>query len=122
MASNELKIGMAQMLVEGGRPTANLERAEEFICDAADRGCHLVVLPECLDLGWTDPSARQMAQPIPGTFSQRLALAASEAGLYVVAGLVERAANQLYNSAVLIDPLGGILLVHRKINELKIAL
>jgi len=121
MARNQIRIGMAQMLVEGAQPAANLDRADDYIAEAAQRGCQLVVLPECLDLGWTDPSARRMAQPIPGAHSQRLALAASEAGLYVVAGLVERGADGLHSSAVLIDPLGAILLVHRKINELIIA-
>lgn len=117
----KLRIGMAQMLVEGGQPDANLERAESFIRKAADRGCQLVVLPECLDFGWTDSSARQRAQPIPGPHSQRLAQAAMRGNIYVVAGLVERAGKQLFNAAVLIDPHGQLLLVHRKINELDIA-
>ncbi len=109
------------MLVAGAQPAANLDRAEAFIRDAAGKGCRLVVLPECLDLGWTDPSARQLAQPIPGPHSQRLAQSAIQSGLFIVAGLVERAGDQLYNAAVLIDPRGQILLVHRKINELEIA-
>jgi predicted amidohydrolase len=112
---------MAQMLVEGGRPGANLDRAVSFIQKAPDAICRLVVLPECMDLGWTDPSARHLAQPIPGPHSQRLADAARQAGVYVVAGLVERAGDRIYNAAVLIDPRGDILLVHRKINELDIA-
>jgi predicted amidohydrolase len=112
---------MAQILVQSAQPDANLERAEKCIRDAASQGCRLVVLPECMDLGWTDPCARRLAQPIPGSHSQRLATAAREAGVFVVSGLVERAAGQLYNAAVLIDPHGQIVLLHRKINELEIA-
>ncbi|MEX0611023.1 MAG: carbon-nitrogen hydrolase family protein, partial [Pirellulales bacterium] len=112
---------MAQILVAGAQPAANLERADAFIRDAACKGCQLVVLPECMDLGWTDPSARQLAQPIPGAHTQRLAQSAVETGVFVVAGLVERAGEQLYNAAVLIDPRGELILVHRKINELEIA-
>jgi predicted amidohydrolase len=112
---------MAQILVEGAAPAANLERAERYIRDAASQGCRLVVLPECMDLGWTDPSARRLAQPIPGPHSQQLSGVAKLAGVYVVAGLVERAGDRLYNAAVLIDPRGQIVLVHRKINELEIA-
>jgi predicted amidohydrolase len=115
------RIGMAQILVEGAQPDANLERAAAAIRNAAGLGCQLVVLPECMDLGWTDPSARQLAQPIPGLHSERLAHSAMQAGLFVVAGLVERAGDRLYNAAVLIDPHGQILLVHHKINELDIA-
>jgi predicted amidohydrolase len=109
------------MLVVGGQPAANLDRAERFIRDAAGQGCRLVVLPECLDLGWTDPSARRLAQPIPGPHSERLADAAQRTRMFVVAGLVERSGSQLYNAAVLIDPRGRIVLLHRKINELDIA-
>jgi predicted amidohydrolase len=115
------RIGMAQILVVGGDPAGNLDRAETAIRAAAERQCRLVVLPECMDLGWTDPSARRLAQPIPGAHSDRLAQAASEADVYVVAGLVERAGERLYNAAVLIDPRGEIVLAHRKINELEIA-
>ena len=109
------------MLVVGAQPAANLDRAEAAIREAATKVCRLIVLPECMDLGWTDPSARRLAQPIPGLHSQRLAQVAKETGMFVVAGLVERAGDQLYNAAVLIDPRGQILLVHRKINELDIA-
>jgi len=112
---------MAQMLVAGAQPATNLDRAEVFIRDAADKGCRLIVLPECMDLGWTDPSARQLAVPIPGPHAERLAQFAIQTGTFIVAGLVERAGDRLYNSAVLIDPRGQILLVHRKINELEIA-
>jgi predicted amidohydrolase len=112
---------MAQMLVAGAQPAANLDRADQAIRTAAAKGCRLIVLPECMDLGWTDPSAKRLAQPIPGPHAQRLAQSAKETGMFVVAGLVERAGDQLYNAAVLIDPRGQILLVHRKINELDIA-
>ncbi len=113
---------MAQILVEGGRPDANLARAVRAIAEAAARGCRLVVLPECLDLGWTDPSARDLARPIPGPHAETLAQAAGEHRIHVAAGLVERTDDRLYNAAVLIDPEGRILLHHRKINELDIAL
>jgi predicted amidohydrolase len=121
MIDAKCRIGMAQMLVVGGQPNANLERAERFIRDAAKQDCRMVVLPECLDLGWTDPSARTLAQPIPGPHSQRLAESAARTGTFVAAGLVERAGSQLYNAAVLIDARGQIVLHHRKINELDIA-
>lgn len=112
---------MAQMLVEGGQPAQNLRRAARMIREAAEQGCAIVVLPECLDLGWTDPAARQLAEPIPGLSSEVLAQAAQVAGVYVVAGLTERAGERVYNAAVLISPEGEILLKHRKINIMEIA-
>ncbi len=121
MAQLKHRIAMGQMLVEGGKPEANLARAERFIKEAAEKRCRLIVLPECLDFGWTDPSARAHAQPIPGAHSDRLAQAAIENQIFVVAGLVERDGERLYNAAILIDPCGQVLLVHRKINELTVA-
>ncbi len=115
------RLGMAQMLVEGGQIEANLARAQTVIAQAAAEGCAVVVLPECLDVGWTNPLARELAQPIPGPTGDRLAEAAAEAGLHVVAGLTERAGERIYNASVLIAPSGEILLRHRKINILNIA-
>jgi predicted amidohydrolase len=122
MSPASYRIGMAQVLVEGGRPGSNLQRAVHAVGRGAARGCRLVVLPECLDLGWTDPSARDLAQPLPGPHAERLCQSARDHRIHVVAGLVERAGDRLYNAAVLIDPDGRILLHHRKINELDIAL
>jgi len=73
MSELSFPLGMAQILVEGGRPKANLDRAVQAIRKAADQGCRVVVLPECLDLGWTDLSARELAQPIPGPHVEFLA-------------------------------------------------
>ncbi|NPV08029.1 MAG: carbon-nitrogen hydrolase family protein [Anaerolineae bacterium] len=117
----EVTVGMGQMLVRGGRPAENLARAVDVIQRAAGEGCDLVVLPECLDVGWTHPAARELAQPIPGERSALLGHAARQSGVYVAAGLTEREGEQVYNAAVLLSPQGDILLKHRKINELAIA-
>ena len=116
-----IRVAMGQMLVEGGEPARNLARAAARVAEAAQAGCQAVVLPECLDFGWTDPSAREGAQPIPGPHSDALAAAARTAGIWVAAGLVERDGERLYNTAILLDPRGEIILKHRKINELKLA-
>ena len=115
-------LAMGQMLVEPGEAERNLDRAKQMVEQAARQGAQVVVLPECLDLGWAYPGARELAQPIPGPHTQALAQSARKAGIHVVAGLTERAGDRLYNAAVLISPGGEILLKHRKINELDIAL
>ena len=117
---HRIKLAMGQMLVEGGQPQENLARSVEMISQASRQGCQIVVLPECLDLGWAHPAARELAAEIPGPTSRALCRAAAEAGLYVVAGLTERASSRIYNAALLIDPRGQVLLKHRKINLLDI--
>ena len=121
MGNINFKIGMGQMLVEGGQVSQNLERAIQMIERASEQDCAIVVLPECLDIGWTDPAARDLAQPIPGSHSKMLCQAAEQAKIYVVAGLTERVEDRIYNSAILISPKGEIVLKHRKINIMDIA-
>jgi predicted amidohydrolase len=96
-------VALGQLRVDGGQPKVNLKRAVDMIIEAGKRGCDIIVLPECLDLGWTDASAHNLAQPIPGEHSKQLCEAARSAAIHVVAGLVERDGDALYNSAILIS-------------------
>ncbi len=111
-------LGMAQMLVESGRPEANLARAEELVRTAAARGCQMVVLPECMDVGWAHPQAAELAEPINGPRARWLRLLAQELEVYILAGFTERDGDRVYNAALLVDPAGAPLLRHRKINLL----
>ncbi len=121
MSSASFQLAMGQMLVQPGEIEANLRRAGQLIAEAAEGKCRIVVLPECLDLGWMHPAARESAQPIPGPAFDRLAAEAARYGIHVVAGLTERDNLRIYNTAVLIGPNGRLLLKHRKINILDIA-
>lgn len=118
IAPANIIVGMAQMHVEADHPQANLQRAVRFIEDASVAGCDLVVLPECLDFGWCSDTAREAAHPIPGPHTQPLIDAARRHRIFIAAGLVERAGDVLYNSAVFISDQGDLLLCHRKINEI----
>jgi predicted amidohydrolase len=116
------KLALVQLLVEGGRRETNLARVQAAIALSASQGARVVLLPEVCDLGWTHPSARELAEPIPdGTACRSLMEAAAQHAVYVCAGVTERDGDQVYNSAVLIGPSGQLLLRHRKLNELDIA-
>ena len=115
------KLAVAQMRVMGGALDANLEHAGEMIEEAAEQGAQLVLLPEAMDLGWTDPSALTMAEPVPGgKTASLLCHLARKYGIYICSGLTEKDGETVYNSAVLINPMGKVILLHRKINELDI--
>ncbi len=121
MAREPFKLALAQMTVAGGDRAGNLSRAEQRIDEAAANGAQVILLPEAMDLGWTHPSALTQAQPIPGGETcQLLMRKAKQHGVYVCSGLVEKAGETVFNSAVLIDPNGTVILTHRKINELDI--
>jgi len=117
----KFKLGLGQMLVESCKIEENLRRAEEVVKKSSQEGCQAIILPECLDTGWTDPSARELARPIPGETSDRLLQMAKDNEVMVVAGLTELDGSRIYNSVILIDETGKILLKHRKINVLTIA-
>ncbi len=115
-------LGLGQILVQGGQREVNLARAEAAVKELARRGSEVVLLPEALNLGWTHPSCGEEAEEIPGGATcGRLGLLAKDLGVFIVAGLVERAGGVTYNAAVLIDDCGEVILRHRKINELEIA-
>ena len=65
----KIKVGMAQLLVEGCEPERNFERAEKLVKKAKAEGCDLVLLPETIDFAWTHPYGLENARPIPGEYS-----------------------------------------------------
>lgn len=118
MEDRHIKVGMGQLLVEGGEPERNLIRACEMIKQASEKGCNLILLPECLDFAWTHPSAKTDAKTIPGPYSDRLCGYAKKFNIYVCAGLTEKSGDRIFNSAILINTKGEILLKYHKINLL----
>ncbi len=122
MEDKIVKVGMGQLLVEGGEPERNLERAEKMIREASQKGCDIILLPECLDLAWTHPSAKTEAFSIPGPYSERLCRLAKEFKIYICAGLTEKDVDRVYNTAIFIDSLGDIIHKYRKINVLQVEL
>jgi predicted amidohydrolase len=71
----------------------------------------LVVFPELVVSGLTDPGAR--AQAVPGPVTDQLCRLAAELKMYLVVGVAERGRDAIYNSACLIGP-EGLVAVYRK--------
>lgn len=121
MKPKNFKLALIQMLVKGGDKEWNIGHAVELISEAASNGAEVALLPECMDLGWTDPSGLTLAEKIPdGSVCKALVKVARQKNIYVCSGLTEKSDDQVFNSAVIIDKHGKILCKHRKINELEI--
>ncbi|MGL6226821.1 MAG: carbon-nitrogen hydrolase family protein [Thermoguttaceae bacterium] len=109
---------MCQMLVQYSQLHENLQQAEKMLELAKRQGAEIALLPECLDIGWANPDAIKLAQPMEGEPVSRLKQAAIAHKIYVVGGVTERVGDKLYNTAVLLSPEGELLAKHRKINLL----
>lgn len=114
----EIIIALAQILCVDGDHSGNFLRIENAIVEAKSKKAEIIVFPESSIFGWVNPEAHQRATTIPGTDSDRLCALAKKYQIYICIGLDEKAKNQLFDSALLIDDEGKILLKHRKINVL----
>ena len=121
MAINrKYKVGLVQMSM-GPDPEANLASAIEHIREAARRGAQIVCLPELFKAQYfcqrEDTGLFDLAEPIPGPSTARLAEVARETRVAIVASLFERRAPGLYhNTAVTLDADGALISVYRKMH------
>lgn len=118
--SDPLRVAVAQYACTPD-PAANLDTAVTYIAQAGAAGAKLVLLPELHNTPYfcqrEDPALFDLAEPIPGPSTERLARAAREAGVVVVASLFERRAAGLYhNTAVVLDSDGTLAGRYRKMH------
>ena len=109
---------MCQIFSLDGDRAGNFVRAENAIGEAKKAGAEIACFPETVILGWVNPDAHKRACPIPGADSDRFCRLAADYDIHLCVGLEEKDGRRLYDSAVLIDSTGQILLKHRKINIL----
>lgn len=114
-----MRIAVAQVEPEVTSREQNLKTSLVAIDQAAERGAHVVVLPELCSSGYMFASREEAYASSEvvgeGPVTIAWARAAATHDMYVVAGVTERAGNALYNSAVLYGP-EGLLAVYRKVH------
>jgi len=109
---------MCQIFTLDGDRQGNFVRIENALREAKDGGADVACLPEMAILGWVNPEAHKRACPIPGPDSDRLCRLAADFNIHLCVGLAEKVGGCLYDSVLLIDSKGRILLKHRKMNLL----
>jgi predicted amidohydrolase len=114
----QVKIGIAQILCLDVDRAGNLARIENAILEAKLQGAEIVTFPESSLLGWENPAAHVRSHSIPGEDSDRLCALARKHRVFLSVGLDEKDGEGLYDSCLLIDDAGNILLKHRKVNVL----
>ena len=96
----------------------NVEKCRLFaplVAKAAEKKADFVVLPETLTFYKSGRTFAECAELVPGPSTKYFGQLAQKHDLYIVAGLVERDQNLLYNVAVLLGPEGRLLGKYRKV-------
>jgi predicted amidohydrolase len=119
--TDTVTIGLAQWLPRCGASAENLSDAVEFVGALAGRGCDVVALPELWPCGYDvatlERDAREAAEPLDGPRGQALSAAARDHRVWLFGGTVpELDDDVLYNTAVVYDPTGRLVVAHRKVH------
>ena len=114
--SERFRVASVQLDIELGATQRNLERLAEYTRRAANDEARLVVFPECALSGYLLDNLdelERLAEPVPGPAIGRLAEVCAGRQVYTVVGLLEKGADAIYNSAVLVGP-EGLIALYRK--------
>jgi N-carbamoylputrescine amidase len=115
---NTVRAAVCQILAIDGDREGNFRRIEYALEAAHAERAEIATFPESVVLGWENPAAHRLAEPIPGADSDRICALARKYGLTISIGLDEKDGARLYDSAILVDGGGRILWKHRKLNVL----
>jgi predicted amidohydrolase len=110
------RVAMCQIFILDGDRSGNFVRIENAIAEAKSKDAELICFPEASMLGWLNSDAYTRACTIPGPDSDQLCGLAKKFGVHLCIGIEEFDSGRLFNSAILIDDKGQILLKHRQVN------
>jgi len=114
-----MRVCLIPLRIEVRNPSANLQYFQQRLKEVSQYRPDIVCLPECAFTGYLydEKDFQQFAESIPGHTTETLSLLAKENHCYICFGMLEKAPEGVYDSAVLIDKAGQIVLVHRKLVE-----
>jgi len=88
-----------------------LELIERAVPDKTD----VILLPEGMTVAGTGKGDADVAEPLAGPTAERLGEVARRKHSYIIAGIYEREAPAVYNTAILIDRAGRLVGRYRKV-------
>src|SRR5215471_5343270 len=105
----------------GPEPADNMAKALDSVAQAARQGAHVICLPELFQTQYfcqrEDAALFDLAEPIPGPTSKKLAEVAKQLHIVLIASLFEkRAAGVYHNTAVVFDTDGAQRGLYRKMH------
>ena len=115
---DSVRVAICQLAVQDYDVAGNLAAADACASASAADGAEIVVFPELLDTGFgpilTAPTGAELARPIPGETTDSLGTIARTHGVWISAALLEAVDGGGYDTNVLIDDEGAVVLRQRK--------
>jgi predicted amidohydrolase len=111
-----LRISLCQFNIQVGNVPANLQKAADWIAEAAGRGSQIVLLPELWSTGYALDRARELASPIPAGLTAEISALAKTHQVWVGGSTLEKSGDQVYNTFALYAPTGELAAAYRKIH------
>ena len=96
-------------------PAENVERFVDLAMREVPDESDVILLPEGTTLVGLSRTIAEVAEPVPGPTTRRLAALAKAKSAYVAAGIFEREGGVIYNTAVLLDRTGRLVGRYRKV-------
>jgi nitrilase len=127
--ANTIKVAAAQIRPVLFSLQGSVQRVLSAMEEAAEQGVELIVFPEtflpyypyfsfvepAVLMGRSHLALYDQAVNVPGPVTDQIAAAARQSGMHVLLGVNERDGGSLYNTQLLIDAAGDIVLRRRKI-------
>jgi predicted amidohydrolase len=112
-----MRVAVCQMNAGGGDVEANEATAIGLLEEAAAAGADLATLPELWPSYGSQGWLRELAEPVPGPRTERLARIARARSMWVLGGSVpERDDGRVFNTSCLFDRTGELVARYRKIH------
>jgi len=112
------RVRIATVNLRPDRTGSSAESVRQFIETAErriDGKVDLILFPEGITVVGTSKAYAEVAEPIPGPATEKLAALARKHAAWVAAGIYERDGRAIYNTAVLLDREGRVAGKYRKV-------
>lgn len=113
----KVRVAIAQIRLAGKNVTDNLAKVRTYVEKATSEGAQIVVFPELVDVGTNFPltaPTSEFARTIPGATSEALGSMARQHNIWIATAIYEKVAKGVYNTNILIDNQGRLVLKQRK--------
>lgn len=116
MSDHVFKLAVCQIRTEIDKKLT-MDKAERMVCEAAQNGANVVVLPEMYNCPYSKEYFKRFADAENGESIEQMSSWAKENGVILVGGTIpEKDGERLYNTSFVFDETGKVIARHRKMH------